>query len=54
MAKFAEAASRLFYRVFVCKNCKKKKRGNVLKFVQGKTSCQRCGCKAFRAIKKNK
>lgn len=54
MAKFPEAVARIFYKVFVCKKCKKKIRGNVLKIVQGKIACPRCGSRAFRAIKKSK
>ena len=54
MAKFPEAIARLFYRTFVCKKCKKKMRGKVLKFVQGKIACPKCGNRSFRAIKKSK
>jgi len=54
MAKIPEASARLFKNVFVCKKCKTKQRAQVQKIMQKKISCRKCGCKAFRAIKKGK
>ncbi|MEA3378902.1 MAG: hypothetical protein U9Q69_04655 [Nanoarchaeota archaeon] len=54
MVKHEAAMKRLFHRIFVCKNCKTKKRTSMSKILQGKISCKKCGSKAFRPIKKNK
>ncbi len=54
MAKFPEAATRLFKNVFVCRKCKSKVRTSVLSVLQGKSSCRKCGSKALRPIKKGK
>ena len=54
MAKFKEASARLFHNVYVCKKCKTKRRVAASKVIQKKVLCRRCGCKAFRAIKKSK
>ncbi|MFH1592401.1 MAG: hypothetical protein ABIB47_03475 [Candidatus Woesearchaeota archaeon] len=53
MAKFPEAASRLFKNVFVCRNCKTKIRSTPQKIIQKKVACRKCGKKVFRAIKKS-
>ncbi|MBU2639976.1 MAG: 50S ribosomal protein L40e [Nanoarchaeota archaeon] len=54
MAKFAEAAARLFHNVFVCKRCKSKVKADVRKILLKKISCRKCGGKSFRAIKSKK
>jgi len=54
MARAPEATARLFHNVFVCKKCKKKVRSNMQKILQKKISCNSCGSKSFRAIKKGK
>ena len=52
MAKIPEAEARIFKNVFVCKDCKSKKRSNQLKVLDGKISCRKCGSKSLRPIKK--
>jgi len=52
MAKFPEAAARLFLNKFVCKKCKTVVRAPNIKVLQGKVSCRRCGSKSLRPIKK--
>ena len=52
MAKFPEAAARLFKGVFVCKRCKTKMRTTPQRILNKQILCRRCGGKAFRAIKK--
>jgi len=52
MAKFAEAESRLYHNIFVCKKCKTKIRANPMKVIAGKISCRRCSSKALRAVRK--
>ena len=54
MAKFAEAAARLFHNVFVCKRCKSKVKADIRKILLKKISCRKCGGKSFRAIKSKK
>jgi len=54
MAKFPEATARLFHGVFVCKRCKTKRKASMVKILQKKVRCRRCGGKSFRAIKKGK
>ena len=54
MAKFQEAANRLFKNVFVCRKCKSKVKVPVLSVLQGKAACRKCGSKALRPIKKGK
>lgn len=50
--KIPEAQNRLFKNVFVCKNCKSKKKAEPLKIIQGKIKCRKCGKSAFRPIKR--
>jgi ribosomal protein L40E len=52
MAKIPEAQDRLFKNVFVCKNCKTKKKSDIQKILKGKVRCRKCGKTAFRPIKK--
>jgi len=54
MAKFPEAAARLFHGVFVCRKCKSKKRADIRKVLEKKVTCRKCGGRAFRAIKSKK
>lgn len=54
MVKHEAAMNRLFKRVFVCKNCKSKIRTDMVKIIQKKISCKKCGCDSFRPIKKGK
>ena len=50
MAKkvFPEATQRLFFRVFVCKVCKRKIRADPEKVRAGKVKCRKCGSRALR------
>jgi hypothetical protein len=52
MAKILEAQNRLFKNVFVCKNCKTKRRVDIQKVLKGKVKCRKCGKSAFRPLKK--
>ncbi|MBT3690700.1 hypothetical protein HOG16_00465 [Candidatus Woesearchaeota archaeon] len=52
--KFPEAQRRLFMNVFVCKKCKSKRRSTMQKVLEGKIICKKCGCKAFRPLRKAK
>ena len=52
MAKFPEAAARLFKDIVVCKRCKKKVRANAQRVLNKQILCRGCGGKAFRPIKK--
>lgn len=54
MVKFPEAAARMFHRTFVCKRCKTKRKADVMKVLQKKISCRKCGGKSFRVIKSKK
>lgn len=54
MAKFPEAAGRLFRNVYVCKKCKTKIKAQPLKILGKKVSCRRCQGKNFRPIKSKK
>ncbi|MAF51141.1 MAG: 50S ribosomal protein L40e [Nanoarchaeota archaeon] len=54
MAKFPEAAARLFHNVFVCKKCKSKRKGDIRKVLDKKITCRKCGGTAFRSIKSKK
>jgi hypothetical protein len=51
MARFEESANRMFYRVFVCRNCKTKLRTDMARILQKKVACRVCGGKTFRPIK---
>lgn len=52
MAKFPEAAKRIFGNVFVCRKCKTKMRADPAKIMKGKISCKKCNSPALRPIKK--
>ncbi|MBR9699482.1 50S ribosomal protein L40e [Candidatus Woesearchaeota archaeon] len=52
MVKFAEAETRRFKNIFVCRVCKSKVRAPNLKVIQGKISCRKCGSKQLRTLKK--
>ncbi len=52
MAKFPEAAARLFARVFVCRKCKTKMRADPAKITRGKVSCRNCSSRALRPVRK--
>lgn len=52
MAKLPAAQARLFKNMFVCKNCKSKRRAEPLKILSGKVKCRKCDSKAFRPIRK--
>jgi len=52
MAKFPEAAARLFHNIFICKKCKTRIRSTPLKILQKKVKCRNCGGKDFRTIRK--
>ena len=54
MAKFPEAAARLFHNTFICKKCKSKIKADIRKILDKKISCRKCGGKAFRAAKSKK
>ncbi len=54
MARFPEAHSRLFANVFVCKKCKQKQRSRMIKILQSKVLCRKCGGKAMRPKRKAK
>lgn len=45
---FPEAMQRLFFRVYVCKVCKRKIRADPAKVREGKVKCRHCGSKALR------
>jgi len=45
---FPEAMHRLFFRVYVCKVCKRKIRADPAKVRAGRVKCRRCGSKALR------
>jgi DNA-directed RNA polymerase subunit RPC12/RpoP len=47
-AKIPEVAERLYHRVWICRRCKKKIRGDTLKVRAGLIPCPRCGQRAFR------
>ena len=54
MVRFPEATARMFHRTFVCKKCKTKRKAAVLKVLQKKIACRKCGGKSFRVIKSKK
>ncbi|MCA9478256.1 MAG: hypothetical protein KC535_03865 [Nanoarchaeota archaeon] len=51
MAKFAEAHSRLFKNVFVCKDCKTKFKAQQMKVLQGTVRCRGCGSPSLRNVR---
>ena len=52
MAIFEEANARLFHRVFVCKDCKSKRKANILKVQAGRISCRKCGSSSLRTVRR--
>lgn len=52
MAKFEEAANRYLKNMFVCRNCKTKRRAPMLKVLAGKITCRKCSSKALRPVRK--
>ena len=52
MGVFAEAESRLFKNMYVCRHCEKKTRTSVSKVLAGKAVCRTCSGKALRPVRK--
>jgi ribosomal protein L40E len=52
MAVFPEATKRLFHNIYVCKQCKHKKRAQPLKVQADKVSCRNCGSKRLRPVRR--
>ena len=52
MARIPEAEARLFKRVFVCKNCKSKKKADQLSVLDKKVQCRKCGGRNLRVLRK--
>lgn len=52
MVRFPEAQARLFKNKFACKKCKKVIKSTIMKIMDKKVSCKRCGGKAFRTLRK--
>ena len=50
--KIPAAQKRLFHNVFVCKDCSKKIRTQVVRTILKKVKCPRCGGRSFRSIRK--
>ena len=54
MAKHEESSKRMFGKVFVCRNCKKKMRFEPMKVTSKKAVCKNCGSRGLRPIKKSR
>ena len=54
MARFPEADKRLFAGVFVCKQCKTKRRAAMQKVLNNKVPCKSCGAYRLRVKRKKK
>ena len=54
MAKFEEAAARLFKNAMICKKCKTKTKASMQKVLLRKIVCRNCGSKNFRTKRKGK
>ena len=52
MAKIPEAEARLFKRVFICKDCKAKKKADQLNVLDKKVQCRKCGGRNLRVLRK--
>ena len=52
MVKYAEADSRWFHNIFVCKSCKTKIRAPNMKVIAGKIKCRRCNSSVLRPKRK--
>ena len=50
--KIPVAQKRLFQNVFICKDCSKKVRTQMVRIILKKIKCPRCGGRAFRPIRK--
>ncbi|MDO8509250.1 MAG: hypothetical protein Q7S27_06240 [Nanoarchaeota archaeon] len=50
--KIPTAQKRMFQNVFVCKDCSKKIRTQVVRIILKKVKCPRCNGRAFRPIRK--
>ncbi|MEK6893178.1 MAG: hypothetical protein AABX07_03150 [Nanoarchaeota archaeon] len=51
-AKLPIAQTRMFFNVFICRECNKKIRTQAVRVIAGKVKCPKCGGKRFRPIKK--
>ena len=52
MTRFAEAETRRFRNVFICKVCKSKIKAPNMKVLQGKVACRKCGSKQLRTARR--
>lgn len=52
MVKFPEAQNRLVKNIFVCRRCKRKVRGPMLKVMAGKVTCRKCASTQLRPVRK--
>lgn len=52
MARFPEAQARLFKNKFACKKCKTVVKTTMMKVIDKKKSCKKCGSKALRVLRK--
>ena len=52
MAKFEEAIIRNTSRKFICKSCKSVVKGDILKVLDQKLACRKCGSKKLRTPRK--
>lgn len=52
MARFPEAAARLFRNKFICKRCKSAIRAPNMSVLQGKVKCRKCNSKSLRTVRK--
>ncbi len=52
MVKFPEAQARLFKNKFACKKCKSVIKTDIMKVIEKRVSCKRCGGKALRTLRK--
>ena len=52
MVKYAEADSRLFKNIFVCRRCKSKIRAPNMKVLAGKVKCRKCNTSELRVKRK--
>jgi ribosomal protein L40E len=49
---YPEAMARLYFRVYVCRVCKTKRKADPMKVKYGKIKCRRCGSKYLRPKKR--
>ena len=52
MAVFEEATKRLYGNVYVCKDCKHKRKAENLKVQAGKIACRKCGSHSLRPVRR--